>query len=165
MNYITIFVNHKQLSVFSLGFIILLIGILQLNLTFATSKVNDASNITLYYISTRDPVNSRILDPLNPIYISKAEPEYGNDQYLDFNQFRQRACDNETVVIFVHGWEESEKIVTERLNRVKLSLANNSYTGPLVGFSWPSDTVWLGLKFIAKANGPKLAQLIYDVRK
>ena len=81
MNYITIFVNHKQSSVFSLGFIILLIGILQLNLTFATSKVNDASNITLYYISTRDPVNSRILDPLNPIYISKAEPEYGNDQY------------------------------------------------------------------------------------
>jgi hypothetical protein len=46
---------------------------------------------------------------------------------------------------------------------VKLSLANNNYTGPLIGFSWPSDTVWLGAQFIAQANGPKLAQLIYNV--
>ena len=31
-------------------------------------------------------------------------------------------------------------------------------------FSWPSDTVWLGAQFIAKANGPKLAKLIYDIK-
>ena len=60
--------------------------------------------------------------------------------------------------------KRAKKMSQERLNRVKLSLAQDGYTGPLVGFSWPSDTVWLGAQFIAKANGPKLAKLIYDIK-
>ena len=158
------FINHTQLALFSLAFImILLIGILQFNMTFAISKT-EANKITLYYISTRDPQNFNTAVPLNPVYNPKVEAGYGNDTYLNFSQLKDEACKNKTVAIFVHGWEESEKNVKERLNRVKLSLAHNNYTGPLVGFSWPSDTVWLAAQFIAQANGPKLAKLIYDIK-
>ena len=122
------------------------------------------SNITLYHISTRDPEDFNKVDPLKPNYKSVVGPGYDNDQYHYFNKLKEQACSNNTVATFVHGWEESEKNVTERLNRVKLSLAQDGYTGPLVGFSWPSDTVWLGAQFIVKANGPKLAKLIYDIK-
>jgi hypothetical protein len=47
---------------------------------------------------------------------------------------------------------------------VKLSLENNSYIHPLIGFSWPSDTAWFGAKFIAAENGPKLANLISYIK-
>jgi hypothetical protein len=160
------FINHKQIALFSLALIIiLLIGILQLNMTFAI-LTTEANKITLYYISTRDPQNFNTVIPLNPAYnTNPKEAGYGNDKYLNFSQLKEEeACNNKTVAIFVHGWEESEKNVKERLNRVKLSLEHNNYTGPLVGFSWPSDTVWIGAQFIAQANGPKLAKLIYDIK-
>lgn len=47
---------------------------------------------------------------------------------------------------------------------MKLSLENNSFIHPLIGFSWPSNTVWFSAKFIAAENGPKLAKLISDVK-
>ena len=47
-----------------------------------------------------------------------------------------------------------------------MSLENNTYTNiSLVGFSWPSDTAWIGAKFIAKENGPKLADFILGLKK
>ena len=49
--------------------------------------------------------------------------------------------------------------------RVKLSLEKDNYSGPLVGFIWPSDTAWFGAKFIATANGPKLANLIFELKR
>ncbi len=161
MKNIITFAHYKLLFVVSFGLIVmLLIGIGQSNTFAATSKTEAASNITLYYISTRDTENFNNVIPLNPEYKSRVEPGYGNDKYLNLNQLKEQRMSNGTIAIFVHGWEESEKNVTERLNRVKLSLAFNNYSGPLVGFSWPSDTVWLGAQFIAKANGPKLANLI-----
>ena len=63
------------------------------------------------------------------------------------------------VAIVVHGWLLNESQAKERFDRVKLSLENknNSYYIPVVGFSWPSDAPWVAAKFIAKENGPKLA--------
>jgi hypothetical protein len=89
---------------------------------------------------------------------------YSNDTYRNFIELTEKPCQNETVVIFVHGWEESEDNVKERLNRVKLSLENNSFIHPLIGFSWLSDTVWYSARFIATENGPKLAKLISDIK-
>ena len=43
-----------------------------------------------------------------------------------------------------------------------MSLENNSYSIPLVGFSWDSDKDWGAAKKIAKNNGPKLANFIID---
>lgn len=139
-------------------------GVTVFNTSGAASQAAEANNITLYYITTREPVEFNKLDPLNPNYTSAKRQGYGNDEYQNFIKLKeQQACTNGTIVVFVHGWEESEKNVEERLNRVKLSLANNNYTGPLIGFSWPSDTVWLGAQFIAQANGPKLAKLIDNI--
>ena len=86
------------------------------------------------------------------------------ETYRDLSELTEKPCQNETVVIFVHGWEESEDNVEERLNRVKLSLENNSFIHPLIGFSWPSNTGWPDAKFIAAENGPKLANLISYVK-
>ena len=157
--------KYKLLFVISFGLLLLLlIGIGQFNTSAIVSKKEESSNITLYYISTRELGVFNNIDPLTPNYKSIVYPGYGNDMYQNIRQLKgEQACKNGTVAIFVHGWEESEKNVQERLNRVKLSLAQDGYTGPLVGFSWGSDTVWLGAQFIAQANGPKLAKLIYDI--
>jgi Alpha/beta hydrolase of unknown function (DUF900) len=165
MKNIITFAHYKLLFVVSFGLIVLLlIGIGQSTTLAATSKTA-ASNITLYYISTRDPEDFSKVDPLKPNYTSVVGPGYDNDKYQNISQLKeQQECRNGTIAIFVHGWEKSEKNVTERLNRVKLSLAQDGYSGPFVGFSWPSDTVWLGAQFIAKANGPKLAHLISDIK-
>jgi pimeloyl-ACP methyl ester carboxylesterase len=157
--------KYKLLFVISFGLLLLLLIVIgQSNIAAISSKKDKSSNIKLYYISTREFGVFNNIDPLAPNYNSIVNPGYGNDTYQNISQLKgEQACKNGTVAIFVHGWEESEKNVQERLNRLKLSLAQDGYIGPLVGFSWGSDTVWLGAQFIAQANGPKLAKLIYDI--
>jgi esterase/lipase superfamily enzyme len=92
-------------------------------------------------------------------------PGYKNiDTYRNLRELTETPCQNETVVVFIHGWEEGEDNVKEGLNRVKLSLENNSSIHPLIGFSWPSDTLWVSAKSIATENGAKLARLISDIK-
>jgi hypothetical protein len=153
------FVNSRWLIILSPGLMILLLfSILHPNLILAAIN-KERGNISLYYFSTRIPSN--------PQNIGEQHNWFGNDTYLDINQLTKTPCSggiNKTVAIFVHGWEKSEQIVEERLNRVKLSLQKDNYDGALVGFSWPSDTDWTSAKSIAKANGPKLANLIFDIK-
>jgi Alpha/beta hydrolase of unknown function (DUF900) len=47
---------------------------------------------------------------------------------------------------------------------VKLSLENNSFIHPLIGFSWPSNTDWSDARSIAAESGPKLANLIFSIK-
>lgn len=156
----TLFANPQSLVILCSGLIIvLLFTILQSNLLLATVNKEPHGNISLYYFSTRAPPN--------PQNIGEQHEWFGNDTYLDINQLTKISCQtgtNGTIPIFVHGWEKSEEIVKERFNRVKQSLEKDNYSGPLVGFSWPSDTAWFGAKFIAKANGPMLANLIFELK-
>jgi hypothetical protein len=88
---------------------------------------------------------------------------YG-DKYplLDPHKLSQ-TCPRE-VVIVVPGWYLNEDKAKERFDRVKMSLENNAYNNiSLVGFSWPSDVPWVAAKFVAKENGPKLAEFISSV--
>ena len=151
-----VFMNNECGFVLSLGLILLLLIGVSYNTSIATSSTGETNKIPLYYTSTRDLHN--------PTYVVETGPGYGNDTYRNFSELTEKPCQNETVVIFVHGWEESEDNVKERLNRVKLSLENNSFIHPLIGFSWPSDTLWVSAKSIAAENGPKLAKLISDVK-
>jgi hypothetical protein len=148
---------NKRLE-FALSFwvvMLLLIGILYNNASAAaTSSAGETERIPLYYVSTRDPQSTSYEIVTGPV-------GYGNEIYQDFSKL---TCQNETVVIFVHGWEESEDNVKERLNRVKLSLENNSFIHPLIGFSWPSNTDWSDARSIAAENGPKLANLICSIK-
>ena len=147
---------NKRLE-FALSFwvvMLLLIGILYNASAAATSSAGETERIPLYYVSTREPQST-------PYEIVTGPVGYGNVIYQDFSEL---TCQNETVVIFVHGWEESEDNVKERLNRVKLSLEINSFIHPLIGFSWPSNTNWPDARSIAAENGPKLADLIFYVK-
>ena len=133
---ITKYVNCKLLSILSFGLIMLFLGgVTTYNSSVATSNTAEVNNITLYYITTRAPEDITKVIPLNPNYTSDARQGYVNDEYQNLNKlYEQQACKNGTIAVFVHGWEKSEKIVEERLNRVKLSLEKNNYTGPLIGF-------------------------------
>ena len=149
--------NNELIFILLYGLIMLLLIGISYNTLIATSlSTGDSKKIPLYYISTRASQD--------PIYSVVTGPGYGNDKYRNFSELTEKPCQNETVVIFVHGWEENEDNVKERLNRVKLSLENNSYIHPLIGFSWPSDTQWDSARSIATENGPKLANLISNIK-
>ena len=90
---------------------------------------------------------------------------YGNDIYQNVNELTEKPCQNETVVIFVHGWEESEDNVKERLNRVKLSLENNSFIHPVIGFSWHSDTDWFSARSIGRRKWSKTCKLNFQCKE
>ncbi len=69
----------------------------------------------------------------------------------------------------LHGWGVSQRMATERFDRAKMSLNNNSYYMPVVGFSWDSNTRaqpdhagWTVANLIAKENDPKLANFFFD---
>jgi len=89
------------------------------------------------------------------------ESAYVGYQPLDINNL-YNACPAE-VAIVVHGWYLNELRAQERFDRVRLSLENNSYHIPIVGFSWPSDTPWVAAKLVAEENGPKLANFTSDL--
>jgi hypothetical protein len=87
---------------------------------------------------------------------------YGNYELGDIQNLYD-SCPNE-IAIFVHGWHVDETEARERLDRVKMSLENQNYSIiPLVGLSWHSDTEWLAAQFIAKWNGPLLADFIANL--
>ena len=94
---------------------------------------------------------------------------------IDVPGLQSSQCPKEMVVL-VHGiWVDGKIGVNalenslEIFDRARMSLAHNYYTSPLVGFSWDSNTTisidgsgWNIGKLIAKYNGPKLAQFIFD---
>jgi hypothetical protein len=82
-------------------------------------------------------------------------------------------CPSE-IAIYIHGiWVgiDSLEDPSEIFDRAKKSIAADNYNMEFIGFSWDSDTKisidgtgWLAAKFIAKENGPKLAQFISDYK-
>jgi alpha/beta hydrolase family protein DUF900 len=73
------------------------------------------------------------------------------------------------IAIYIHGAWTDEQAANEQFNRTAMSLINNNYTIPLIGFSWDSNTPinkdgWVTAKIIAEKNGPKLAQFVSDFK-
>jgi Alpha/beta hydrolase of unknown function (DUF900) len=73
------------------------------------------------------------------------------------------------IVIYIHGAWTDNQAANEQFNRTAMSLTNNNYPNPLIGFSWDSNTPinksgWETSKNIAEKNGPKLAQFILDFK-
>ncbi|MDQ3971709.1 MAG: alpha/beta hydrolase [Thermoproteota archaeon] len=127
--------------------IFLLVGIIQFNPIKATIR----TEIPMYLISTRE----------NLTYEGIEGHGYGNYSFLNINELSE-SCPPE-VVIIVHGWDVNETEAKERFDRVKMSLEKNNYSSPLVGFSWNSDAEWHAAKSIAKWNGPRLADFVFDL--
>jgi hypothetical protein len=78
-------------------------------------------------------------------------------------------CPNE-IAIIVHGWSLNQKYADERFVRANMSLDHNKYqnnNNSVVGYTWdanPNKNNWTIAKYIAKDNGPKLAQFILDFK-
>jgi esterase/lipase superfamily enzyme len=71
------------------------------------------------------------------------------------------------IVIYVHGVGASQSDATEQTERVKMSLNNNGYYNPVIGFSWDSNTpkgASTVAPLIAKQQGPKLAHFLLDFK-
>lgn len=126
-------------------------NILQFNNAWASS-----TEIPVYMLTTRDDREQA----------EGVEAELGyNDKYPlgDINEL-YIDCPAETA-FFVHGWDNDHYKAKERLDRVKMSLENNSYYIPLVGLSWDSNRDWDPAKLVAKENGPKLGQFILEYKE
>jgi pimeloyl-ACP methyl ester carboxylesterase len=71
------------------------------------------------------------------------------------------------IAIYVHGLGAAQIDATEQTERVKMSLNNNGYYNPVIGFSWDSNTpkgASTDATLIAKQQGPKLAHFILDFK-
>jgi esterase/lipase superfamily enzyme len=68
------------------------------------------------------------------------------------------------IVIYVHGVGATQSDATEQTERVKMSLNNNGYYNPVIGFSWDSNTPSTDITLIAQQQGPKLAHFILDFK-
>jgi pimeloyl-ACP methyl ester carboxylesterase len=71
------------------------------------------------------------------------------------------------IVIYIHGFDNTEDDAKENFNIAKKSLEHNNYRYPVVGFSWDSNPGVFDFndaKFIATQNGKKLAQFIIDFK-
>src|SRR5215207_8040604 len=73
------------------------------------------------------------------------------------------------IAIYIHGVWTDETSANEQFDRTARSLAANNYSIPLIGFSWDSNTPfnkngWEIAKNIAKDNGLKLSQFIFDFK-
>jgi hypothetical protein len=142
------------LVVLILGSLLYSINLLKLDTVYANTIMNTTSEISLpvYMITTRGDLN----------FPAEESGDGYNNQYQfgDINQLKSQ-CPAE-IAIFVHGWGNDKVKAKERLDRVKMSLENNSYSIPLIGLSWDSNKTWDEAKIIAKENGPKLANFIID---
>lgn len=120
-------------------------------------------------VSTRDHFN---LDT-GKLLLGHDSKDY--DPSVNIPEFNGQ-CKGE-VAIYVHGvWTTAHfpsfpyfEDAIEIFDRARMSLANLNYEIPLIGFSWDSDTPisplgWETAKIIAKKNGPKLAEFIYDLK-
>ena len=139
-----------SILIFSLASILLLIVNTQVGIVGATVSNTTQTGIPVYEITTRG----------NLFNAQGVNGTGYRDTYplLDIRNL-SNTCPEE-VAIFIHGWGLNETEAKERLDRVKMSLEKNNYTHPLVGFSWDSDTEWNAAQFLAKWNGPKLADYI-----
>jgi pimeloyl-ACP methyl ester carboxylesterase len=149
---------RKSTTALSTGFfLVLLLLFIPANiLEFNNNAWATSIEIPVYIPTTRE----------NREQAEGVEEELGyNDKYplRDINEL-YTDCPEETA-IFVHGWGNDHYEAKERLDRVKMSLENNSYYIPLVGLSWDSNTTWDSAKLVAKENGPKLGQFILEYKE
>ena len=149
---------RKSTTALSTGFFLVLL--LLLSIPANILELNDhawatPTEIPVYMLTTRgDREQAEGVEELG--YNDKYSLRDINELYTD--------CPEETA-IFVHGWGNDHYKAKERLDRVKMSLENNSYYIPLVGLSWDSNTTWDQAKLVAKENGPKLGQFILEYKE
>ncbi len=73
-----------------------------------------------------------------------------------------------SIVIYIHGFQNTAAAATSNFNTAATSLANAGYAGTVYGFSWDSDAGKLGFdhaRMSADLNGKVLAQVLKDIKQ
>ncbi|SRR5215204_27921 len=143
----------KNLLIISLFFASIIINLPVLSSSSVAASSSSAT-IPAYEITTRDVLDKK------PVKVEG--PGYQGRYLLNDIEELYNTCPDE-VAIIVHGWGLNETLAKERFDRVKMSLENQSYIIPIVGFSWNSNVTWSNAQSMAKENGPKLADFIFDL--
>ena len=100
--------------------------------------------------------STRTIPNLNPVQLT---------QLIDLTVTKFGGSCPPEVAIYIHGWNKDQNGAGEEFNRLQTSLRNNSYTGPLIGFSWISNTDWPHAQNNAKDSGEELANFISEFKK
>ena len=112
---------------------------------------NQQQQQLLSIVSTRD------IPIFNLVQLTKLV----DDTIEKFNT--NKTCPSE-IAIYIHGFNKNKDDAGEEFNRLQMSLNNNSYMIPLIGFSWDSKVSWEQAKINAKKNGEELAKFIFKFK-
>jgi len=116
-----------------------------------TDTTNQQQQQLLSIVSTRD------IPIFNLVQLTKLVDE--TIEKFDEN----KTCPLE-IAIYIHGFNKNKDDAGEEFNRLQMSLNNNSYMIPLIGFSWDSKVSWEQAKINAKKNGEELAKFIFKFK-
>ena len=148
--------SHRQLfSVLIFGMVILLLSMVPIISSGTAYASITAGRLDAYEITTRESSG------IQPVEVEGTG--YQGRYPLNHTEELYSTCPDE-VAIIVHGWGLNETLAKEMFDRVKMSLENQSYVIPIVGFSWRSNMNWSDALSMAKENGPKLADFIFDLK-
>jgi hypothetical protein len=98
----------------------------------------------------------RNIPSLNPLQLA---------QQINFTLTKFGGSCPPEIAIYIHGWNKDQNGAGEEFNRLQTSLRANNYTGPLIGFSWISNTDWQHAQHNAKDGGGELAKFIGEFKK
>jgi Alpha/beta hydrolase of unknown function (DUF900) len=143
----------KLLLSFSMFIVaILFFNILSQSISYASAQPGE--------IAREPPVltvfSTRIIPTYDPVTISQA---------VDYTVSKLNGTCPSEIAVYVHGFNRDQATAGEEFNRLQLSLNQNNYSVPLIGFSWISNTDWEKAKMNAKNSGQELANFIIEFKK
>lgn len=98
------------------------------------------------------------------IFSTRTIPNLNLTQLIDLTVTKFGGSCPPEVAIYIHGWNKDQNGAGEEFNRLQTSLKDNNYTGPLIGFSWISNTDWPHAQHNAKDSGGELAKFISEFK-
>ena len=151
-------------------FILIFFSTITLLLTLHTFEISSEQTTTTITDTIKFPVKVSTRGHFDDM-TGQLLPGHNKTDYIasDIPGLPSGVCQNE-IAIIVHGWSLDENKANERFVRANMSLDHNNYhnynnNNSVVGFSWDANlnnNNWTIAKSIAKDNGPKLAQFIFD---
>ena len=154
--------KHFKFILIFVSAIVLLLTSYTIGISLAQTATSTDINQFPVKVSTRDHFDNMTGELL---------PRHNKTDYAasDIPGLQSKVCPNE-IAIIIHGWGLNQSRADERFVRANMSLNDTNYhnnTNSVVGFTWdanPYKNNWTIAKYIAKDNGPKLAQFILDFK-
>jgi Alpha/beta hydrolase of unknown function (DUF900) len=149
----------KQISQFAL-ILVFELAMLMTIISFPLGKAQALPNNNNYNFSSIVSTRGHFSLVNGTLLMGHNEKDYSAS---NISGLQSGGCPNE-IAIIVHGWALNENKANERFDRANMSLQHDNYHKPSIGFSWDANTTWTIAKYIAKENGLKLGQFIFDFK-